>query len=153
MVTRSAGPSPSFISWTTSVASPRQQGFSLIEVMIAVLIIAVLSAIAYPSYDNHVTNSRRAAAAGCLMERAQFMERYYTTNMTYVDAPDPAQCQDLEGHYVISVDDVDARTYTLEATPQGRQASKDTRCATLSLTHQGVRGASGTASSNPEQCW
>lgn len=134
-------------------SSALQAGFTLIEVMIAVLIIAVLAAIAYPSYDSHVIKSRRAAAAGCLMERAQFMERYYTTNMTYVDAPGPAQCPDLAGHYTVQVDDVAARTYKLEAVPQGRQASKDTKCATLSLTHQGVRGASGSASDDPQQCW
>lgn len=128
----------------------RQTGFTLIEVMIAVLIIAVLSAIAYPSYDNHVTNSRRAAAAGCLMERAQFMERFYTTNMSYADAPAPAQCQDLQGHYTVSIENLGDMTYTLLATPQGRQASKDTKCGILSLTHQGVRDAAdGTA----DQCW
>ena len=137
----------------SSAATVRRMGFSLIEVMIAVLIIAVLAAIAYPSYDNHVTNSRRAAAAGCLMERAQFMERYYTTNMSYADAPDPAQCQDLQGHYAISLPaaSLGERTYTLQAEPQGRQASKDTRCGTLSLTHQGVRGVSGSGS--VDQCW
>ena len=128
----------------------RQGGFTLIEVMIVVLIVAILTAIAYPSYDNYVTNSRRAAAAGCLMERAQFLERYYTTNMSYAEAPDPAQCQDLQAHYVISIEDLDERSYTLLATPDGRQASKDTRCGILSLNHQGVRAASkGT----PDQCW
>ena len=133
-----------------STSRTRQAGFTLIEVMIAVLIIAVLSAIAYPSYDNHVINSRRAAAAVCLMERAQFMERYYTTNMSYADAPAPAPCQELQGHYTVSMEDLAATTYTLLATPQGRQASKDTTCGILSLNQQGVRSAEkGTAA----QCW
>ena len=133
-----------------STSRARQAGFTLIEVMIAVLIIAVLSAIAYPSYDNHVTKSRRAAAAGCLMERAQFMERYYTTNMSYADAPAPAPCQELQGHYTVSMEGLAATTYTLLATPQGQQASKDTKCGILSLNQQGVRSAEkGTAA----ECW
>lgn len=130
-----------------------QAGFTLIEVMIAVLIIAVLVGIAYPTYDNHVTNSRRAAAASCLVERAQFMERFYTTNMTYVGAPDPAECQDLGDHYDLTIDDVDARTYTLTATPIGRQAAKDTKCGALSLNHQGVRSVADSATWSAEQCW
>lgn len=137
------------------VARGRASGFTLIEVMITVVIIAVLTAIAYPSYENHVTKTRRAAAAGCLLERAQFMERFYTTNLSYLDSADTpppiAQCPDLEGHYEVQLAAVDARTYTLQATPEGRQASKDANCGRLSLNHQGVRDVSGPGT--VAQCW
>ena len=59
------------------------QGFTLIEVMIVVAVIGILAAIAYPSYQESVTKTRRSAAQGCLVEMAQFMERFYTTNMRY----------------------------------------------------------------------
>src|SRR3546814_19429854 len=56
-------------------------GFTLIELMIVVAIVAILAAIAYPSYINHITKTRRAAGAGCALEAAKFMERFYTTNL------------------------------------------------------------------------
>ena len=130
------------------------QGFTLIEVMIAVVIIAVLAAIAYPSYNNHVVKTRRAAAAACLLENQQLLERYFTTNLTYVGA-EVVQCANgLDAHYQIGFDgDPEARSYAIQAVPQGQQASRDTTCQTLSLTNVGVRAVSGTASSSPGQCW
>jgi type IV pilus assembly protein PilE len=130
----------------------RQAGFTLIEVMIAVVIVAVLAGIAYASYQNQVVNSRRAAAAACLQERAQFMERHYTTNLSYADAPAPAQCDgSIANFYRIPAPNPTARTYTLQAVPQGIQATKDAKCGTLSINHLGQREASGPA---PDaDCW
>jgi type IV pilus assembly protein PilE len=132
----------------------KQAGFTLLELMITVAVVAILSTIAYGSYQDQIKRSRRAAAATCLQERAQFMERFYTTNMSYEEAPDPAPCDTVAGHYAQpTLSDVTANSYTLEIAPIGTQETNDTQCATLSLTSTGVRAASGTYSSEPAKCW
>ncbi len=137
------------------VPRARVQGFTLIELMIVIAIVAILSTIAYSSYQDQIVKSRRSAAAVCLQERAQFMERFYTANMTYAGAPNPpAQCDaEVAPHYTLQFAAAPtARNYTLQAVPQAAQATRDTLCGTLSLTAQGVRSEGGTASAAAE-CW
>lgn len=133
----------------------RNSGFTLIELMITVAIVAILAAVAYPSYQSHVIKTRRAAAASCLMEMAQYMERSYTTNMTYVGAALPStQCRtDLSGHYSFSIETVKAAEYNVQAAPVpgSQQAAKD-KCGTLTLNQAGTKGRSGTEM-GVSQCW
>lgn len=133
-------------------------GFTLIEVMIVVVIVAILAAIAYPNYSNHVTKTRRAAAAGCLAELTHFMERYRTTHMSYEDADDPLPvtgCMgELEDFYQFGFDGaVTASAFKAQATPIGVQESRDTLCGVLAVDQAGRRTVSGSASVDPNQCW
>ncbi|MCL6714001.1 type IV pilin protein [Pseudomonas sp. R2.Fl] len=98
--------------------------------------------------------SRRAAGAACLQERAQFMERYYTTNLSYAGAPNPPACDaEVSPFYQVSfVADPTATAFTLQAVPQGAQAERDTQCGTLTLDQQGSRGTSNEDTPASE-CW
>ncbi|MEO6422179.1 MAG: type IV pilin protein, partial [Candidatus Nitrotoga sp.] len=59
------------------------KGFTLTELLIAVVIIGILAAVAMPSYQNYVRQTNRTAAKGILHENAQFMEQFYTANNQY----------------------------------------------------------------------
>ncbi|AFL74093.1 type IV pilin protein [Thiocystis violascens] len=130
-----------------------RKGFTLIELMITVAIVGILAAIAYPSYQNQVLKTRRAAAKGCLLELAQFMDRFYTTTMVYTGAVLPATaCRtDLASFYTFSFPvAVTATTYSIQAAPQGAQTG-DTLCGTLGINQVGTRTESGTGTA--ADCW
>jgi type IV pilus assembly protein PilE len=136
-------------------------GFTLIEVMIVVAIVAILAAVAYPSYQQSITKTRRTTAQACLVEVAQFMERFYTTNLRYdqtiggvdVVLANPTCRTDIAAFYVLEfvTDEPTQSTYALQAAPQGGQATADAGCGTLTLTQAGTKSRSGAKALN--QCW
>jgi type IV pilus assembly protein PilE len=133
-------------------------GFTLIELMIVVAIVAILAAVALPSYQSYVVRTQRSAAASCLTEMAQFMERVYTSNLRYdqnngaATALPATQCRtDIAARYTVALAAVDQRTFSLTAAPQGVQATADTACATLSIDQTGAKAVSGTGS--VVTCW
>lgn len=71
-----------------SIRSTRsvQRGFTLIEVMIAVVIVGILAAIAYPSYMDHVRRSHEAEAIGQILSLASKLEAYRSKKFTYAGA-------------------------------------------------------------------
>ncbi len=147
-----------------------QQGFTLIELMVVVAIIAIIAAIAYPSYINSVVKTKRAAAEGCLSEYANVMERFYTANLSYVTdtngGNNPAvgnptglalNCATQAAtDYTFSIAATGPKaatpnTFTVKATPIGAQASRDTKCGTLTVDQIGTRTKSG--SGTLADCW
>jgi len=116
----------------TELMGKMMKGFTLIELMIVVAIVAILTAVAYPSYQDSLTKGRRSDAQGVLMAFAGAVERHYTNNSTYVGAADAggvpiifATEAPLDGaakYYTLSVPVSTASTYTLRATPKNAQA-------------------------------
>ncbi|WP_169119002.1 type IV pilin protein [Aromatoleum anaerobium] len=133
------------------------RGITLIELMIVVAIVAILASVGYPSYQDHVRKARRADAQTALLELAQFMERYYTTNGTYVFDDDDnlpfgeAPKEGATKYYNLdfSDDTVTATTYTLEAVPKGLMTGDP--CGSLRITNTGAKSRTGTA--DESLCW
>jgi type IV pilus assembly protein PilE len=132
--------------------SKKHKGFTLVELMIVVVIIGIISTIAFPSYQDYVRKARRAEAQAVLLETAQFMERWYTTNNRYNTAVLPAALTTSPKggvstiRYDIAITAVAQETFTLTAVP--RVADE---CGNFTLTETGLRGHTGTAPF--AQCW
>ncbi len=99
------------------------RGFTLIELVIAMAIIGLLAALAYPAYNSHMTQTRRSDGQAALLDIMAKQERYYTENHTYTtDLSElPAKPTSKEGFYTISVSTCDTGTIAqcvqLTATP------------------------------------
>jgi len=141
----------------------RTAGMTLIELVIVVAIVGILAMIAYPAYTSTITKVRRNAAAACLSNYAQYMERFYTANMRYDktaagddhDLPqlDCASTAATGEHYEYELRAVSRTTYTLGASPKENSAQerRDAACGTLTLNQAAARGVTGSA--DVSACW
>jgi type IV pilus assembly protein PilE len=132
----------------------RMGGVTLIELMIVVVVVGILAAIAYPSYQNQVRKSKRAEGKAELLETAQELERCYTRFGRYNDGNCPVVfpiTSQPDGHYELTAPTLTTVNFTLEAAPQGDQAN-DADCGTLRLTSTGVQGSQG-ADADANDCW
>jgi type IV pilus assembly protein PilE len=132
----------------------KNRGVTLAELMIVLVVVAILTSIAYPSYTEYIDRSRRQTASAALLENAQFMERAFTQNGTYVlpagtSLPVTTSPRDaVPIRYDITVASA-ASTYTLTATPTTEFV--DPKCGNLTLDQLGVQASNGTESVN--YCW
>lgn len=142
----------------------KQNGFSLIELMIVVAIAGILAAIAYPSYQDYVLKTGRTDGHAKLSEIMQAQERRFATAQSYTtnlgngglgygvnaNAAVPSD----EGRYNITAaacaDSTIASCVVLTATRAGAQVA-DTKCGNLTLDSRGVKTESGTLT--VDDCW
>ncbi|HJV80019.1 type IV pilin protein [Noviherbaspirillum sp.] len=137
---------------TTRALSDR--GFTLIELMIALAIVGIIAAIAYPSYTRNVTKSNRSAAESFMMSLANKEEQYLLDSRQYTATVTDllAVPTDVMRNYTVTITTVAAPpSYTITATPTGGQLTSDTSCGTLTLTQDGTKGVSGSAAVS--SCW
>jgi type IV pilus assembly protein PilE len=136
------------------------RGFTLIELMITVAIIAVLAMVALPAYQDQVRKSRRADAINALAAIQQAQERFRANNTSYTTALTTAWPAGLGqtsstpgGYYTVAVSAANATGYTATATAASSQTS-DTKCSTLSVVlNAGAITYGSTGSATAKQCW
>lgn len=132
------------------------KGFTLIELMIVVVIIALLAGIGIPSYLKSVVKTRRSDAKVALTELAQLQESFFADNQQYANTLDKLGKTGLspEEYYEIKISQSSARNFLLEATPRGSQASDDETCQKFTIDAAGQKKATGTGSRDTsDECW
>lgn len=134
----------------------RSAGFTLIEMMIVVAAIAILAAIAYPSYQEQIRKSRRAAAQGVLLDIASRQQQVFLDARSYTDLAGTAAAvpAEVSAAYVIDTQPSAGTPpgFAATATPVAGSAQAADRCGTLSINQAGQKSASagGVAVSG---CW
>ncbi len=137
----------------------RTKGFSLVELIIVIAIIGLLAAVAIPSYNSYMLQSRRVDATSFLIEVASEQVRFYSEYNRYSDkmselgfgAADTAESD--EGFYTVTITTADNNSrYSATAAPMaGSPQLKDVECANFTLNSSAQRTVSGT--STAESCW
>ena len=137
----------------------KEQGFTLIELMVALVIAAILATVALPSYQNQMQKARRADAYDCLLNAAQRQENFFYQNNTYASTLgalglNAQSCGDGEFYLLEIVGDPDiATSYLLTARRIGTSAQiDDTRCGDLTLSSAGAK-SNENASLPGSECW
>lgn len=134
------------------------RGFTLIEVMITVAIVAILVSIAYPSYTQYIVRSNRSAASSLVMNLASRQEQYnldvrqYTDQLSLLGTPTiPIEIANNYNVTVTADNSLAPPVYSITATPVNNQLARDTQCGFLKIDQKGLKTIGGTSTAS--SCW
>jgi type IV pilus assembly protein PilE len=139
-------------------------GFTLIEILIVVAVVAILAGVAFPAYQDQIRKARRTDGQSALVGIAMAQERFRANCSRYAGALDPAEsgmvcdaadgyvlplsAESPEGWYALILEDADAARFTAIAAAQGAQAadrSGGVDCDLLTIDQEGAK--------TPPECW
>lgn len=136
-----------------------KNGFTLVELMIAVGIVAVLAAIAIPSYSAYTRRANRIDATKTMTLDAQALERCYSQNFAYAPCPNAAAgaAPSPNGNYTITITVTPGppvATYSIKAVPVSATQLGDASCQQFTLDSAGTQGAlDGGGANSTQTCW
>ena len=131
-----------------------EKGVTLIELLIAVAIVGILAAVAYPSYTQHVKKSARTEAITALVDAANKQEQFFVDNHDYTATLSNLGLSTTTetGLYTLSVVAVaNSREFTITATPASGVPLTDSECKSLVINELSVKTSTGSADS--KECW
>lgn len=142
-----------------------QRGMTLIELMVVVAIVAIVFALAFPSYERYVVRTKRAVAQNALLQVADRQQQFFMDNKQFAanltnlgfnanpfvvdDEGSATVAADDNAVYSVTLSNVTQTTWTATAAPLHGQLSRDTGCGSLSITQAGTKASSGGGAN----CW
>jgi len=137
----------------------RNRGFTLLELVIVIGVIAILAALALPAYNEYVRKGKRGEGAAALGDISLREERWRADNPSYGTmtelfgtAPLAATYNSQYKYYTVAISGQSATGYTATATRKGDLAN-DPKCGDLTLTMLSGAATKGVSSGDPTYCW
>ncbi|MGL5292170.1 MAG: type IV pilin protein [Vibrionaceae bacterium] len=141
--------------FTFNTKKPFGRGFSFIEISMVLVVIAILGAIVYPRYREHLFRSERSQALVGLYQLQVWLEQKFTADQVYPNTLDCSSCK-LSAQYTYTIS-ATGDAYTLKATPKsGTTAYEDSRCHTYVIDEKQQRSnitGKGEIIAGNSTCW